>query len=132
MRISDWSSDVCSSDLIEQFGMEDGLSSNTIWSIEGDMAGHIWLSTNRGIAKMDVAENQFLNFYSGDGLQGDEFMRGVSLKQDDGTLFFGGLHGVSFFKPNEIQMQRKRLDVHVVDFYIHNKPVSKGMRSKEH
>src|SRR3546814_16275125 len=26
-------------------------------------------------------------------------------------------------------MQRKRLDGHVVDFYIHNKPVSKGMKS---
>lgn len=114
---------------VEEFGMDDGLSSHTIWSIEGDRAGNLWLSTNRGIVRMDVERKQFLNFYSGDGLQGDEFMRGVSLQRGNGSLFFGGLHGLNYFNPEDIQMQPKQLTVHLVDFFINGKPVSKGMKS---
>lgn len=114
---------------VSEFNVDDGLPSNIIWSIEGDEHGDIWLSTNQGIAKMNVRDEQFLNFYSGDGLQGDEFMRGVSLKSSDGKLFFGGLHGISYFYPDEIQIQRKVPAVHVVDFYIHDKAVKKGMKS---
>src|SRR5690606_11471006 len=114
---------------VSTFDVDDGLPSNVIWSIEGDKRGALWLSTNRGLVKMDVREQQFLNFHSGDGLQGDEFMRGVSLQSRGGMLFFGGLHGVSYFYPNDIRAQRKKLAVHLVDFYIHDKPVTPGMKS---
>lgn len=114
---------------VTEYDVEDGLPSNIIWSVEADQHGDIWLSTNQGISKLDVRSKQFLNFYAGDGLQGDEFMRGVSLKNSDGKLFFGGLHGVSYFNPDEIQIQRKMLTVHVVDLYIHDKAVRKGMKS---
>nr|WP_255539718.1 two-component regulator propeller domain-containing protein [Parapedobacter sp. ISTM3] len=114
---------------VSEFGVEDGLPSNIVWSVEGDRHGDIWLSTNRGISKLDVRRKQFLNFHAGDGLQGDEFMRGVSLKSSDGKLFFGGLHGISYFNPDEIHIQRKVLAVQVVDLYIHGKAVRKGMKS---
>ena len=114
---------------VSTFDVDDGLPSNVIWSIEGDKRGALWLSTNRGLVKMDVREQQFLNFHSGDGLQGDEFMRGVSLQSRGGMLFFGGLHGVSYFYPNDIRAHRKNLAVHLVDFYIHDKPVTRGMKS---
>ena len=114
---------------VSQFDMTHGLPSNTIWSIESDHSGHLWLSTNRGIARMDLQQRKFINFHSGDGLQGDEFMRGVSMKRADGTIFFGGLHGVSYFDPEIIQMVPKKLGLHVVDLYIRNQPVNKGMKS---
>ncbi len=114
---------------ISSYDIAAGLPSNTVWSIEGDSAGYIWLSTNRGVARMDVQQKKFLNFHAGDGLQGDEFMRGVSMTRSDGALLFGGLHGVSYFDPDGIQVLQKKLSLHVVDFYLHNKPVSTETQS---
>lgn len=114
---------------ISNYNIAAGLPSNTVWSIESDSADYIWLSTNRGVARMDVHKKEFMNFHAGDGLQGDEFMRGVSLTRSDGSLFFGGLHGVSYFDPDSIKVFQKKLSLHVVDFYLHNKPVSKETKS---
>src|SRR3546814_15446875 len=56
-------------------------------------------------------------------------MRGVSLQSREGQLFFGGLHGVSYFYPNDIRAREKKLAVHLVDFYIHDRPVTRGKKS---
>ena len=114
---------------LSEFGMESGMASHVIWSIEGDSRGNIWVSTNRGIAKFDVVEERFLNFYTSDGLQGEEFLSGVSMMGDNGQLFFGGLHGINYFNPIDIQIQHKKLEVHVVGFYTYDGAVKKGMKS---
>ncbi|WP_257670259.1 two-component regulator propeller domain-containing protein [Parapedobacter tibetensis] len=114
---------------ITAYDVDDGLPSNVICAIEGDKQGNVWVSTNRGIAKMEVDEKRFLNFYSGDGLQGNEFTQRVSLTAGDGDLYFGGINGITRFKPSEIRVQNKKLTVHIVDFYIHDKAVKKGTKS---
>lgn len=114
---------------ITEYTVAEGLASNMVWSIESDPHGDLWLSTNKGITKMEVRRERFLNFHAGDGLQGDEFMRKVSLKSRDGRLFFGGLHGISYFYPEEIRLQLKKLNVQVVDLFIHNRAVKRGMKS---
>ncbi|MBK1439558.1 response regulator [Parapedobacter sp. ISTM3] len=111
------------------FDMDNGLPSNLICAVEGGPNGDIWVSTNRGIAKMDVSESRFLNFYAGDGLQGNEFMTKVSLAAKNGDLYFGGIHGVTYFRPGEIHIQNKKRIVNIVDFYVRDKAVRKGMKS---
>lgn len=114
---------------ITTFDMEDGLPGNLICAIRADRAGNLWISTNRGMSKMDPANNSFLNFYAADGLQGNEFSPGVSMETQNGDLFFGGIHGITHFKPEEIHVSDKRLDVRIADLYIHDKAVKKGMKS---
>lgn len=114
---------------VTEYSTENGLPSNIIWAIEGDKRGNIWVSTNQGVSKMDIREERFLNFYASDGLQGNEFMRGVSLISKSGALFFGGINGLTYFNPNEMQLASKDLSVYVVDFYIRDKAVRKGMKS---
>ncbi|SOD82407.1 hybrid sensor histidine kinase/response regulator transcription factor [Spirosoma fluviale] len=114
---------------ITSFDADQGLPGNFIWAIQGDKMGDLWLSTNRGLSKMDVDSSTFTNFYSSDGLQGNEFSRGASLNSSSGELYFGGVNGISFFKPDEIRVANKRLTVRIVDLFIRDKPVKKGTLS---
>ncbi|MBD2704641.1 response regulator [Spirosoma sp. BT702] len=114
---------------ITSFDVDNGLPSSLISAIRGDNDGHLWLSTNRGLSRMDLETNTFVNFYSADGLQGNEFSQGASIEANNGELYFGGVNGITHFKPEEIRIANKRLAVQIVDFYIHDKPVKKGTES---
>jgi signal transduction histidine kinase/ligand-binding sensor domain-containing protein/AraC-like DNA-binding protein len=114
---------------VTSFDMGNGLPSNLIGSVKGDNAGHLWLSTNHGLSKMDLENNTFVNFYSADGLQGNEFSQGASMVAKNGEFYFGGINGITHFKPDEIRMSTKRPAVRIVDLYIHDKAVKKGMKS---
>jgi ligand-binding sensor domain-containing protein/signal transduction histidine kinase/CheY-like chemotaxis protein/AraC-like DNA-binding protein len=115
--------------VITTFDMGDGLPSNLIGAVRGDKAGNLWLSTNRGLSKMDLESNTFVNFYSADGLQGNEFSQGASMVTKNGEFYFGGINGITYFKPEEIRLSTKRPAVRIVDLYIHDKAVKKGMKS---
>ena len=114
---------------ITTYDMGNGLPSNLISSVRGDRAGNLWLSTNRGLSKMDLESNTFVNFYSADGLQGNEFSQGASMVARNGDFYFGGINGLTYFKPEEIRMSGRRPAVRIVDLYIHDKAVKKGMKS---
>ncbi|WP_291033462.1 two-component regulator propeller domain-containing protein [Dyadobacter sp. 50-39] len=114
---------------ITTFDMGDGLPSNLIGAVRGDKAGNLWLSTNRGLSKMDLESNTFVNFYSADGLQGNEFSQGASMVTKNGEFYFGGINGLTHFRPEEIRMSARRPAVRIVDLYIHDKAVKKGMKS---
>lgn len=114
---------------IVSFDIDNGLPSSLICAIRGDNNGHLWLSTNRGLSRMDLETNTFVNFYSADGLQGNEFSQGAAIEADNGELYFGGVNGISHFKPDEIRIANKRLSVQIVDLYIDDKPVRKGTTS---
>ena len=120
---------VRSTKAITSFDIENGLPSNFIGAVRGDKAGNLWLSTNRGLSKMDLENNTFVNFYSADGLQGNEFSPRASMVTRNGEFYFGGINGVTFFKPEEIRVSGKRPAVRIVDLYIHDKAVKKGMKS---
>jgi signal transduction histidine kinase/ligand-binding sensor domain-containing protein/DNA-binding response OmpR family regulator len=114
---------------ITTFDVAHGLPSNLIGAISGDQAGNLWMSTNRGLSKMDLQNNSFVNFYAADGLQGNEFSPGAALVSKNGEFYFGGINGINYFKPEEIRMSGKRPAARVVDLYIHDRVVKKGMKS---
>lgn len=108
---------------IEQFTREHGLPSNVICGICEDSQQNIWFSTYRGICKYLVNENRFVNYYAGDGLQGDEFMHGAYFQSFSGKIFFGSMDGVTFFQPDAIVGDFKDMKVWITDFYIFQQPV---------
>jgi len=64
---------------------------------EGDSA--IWVSTDLGISRFSINEKHFINFNKDNGLSGNEFNRISFHQTSDGTMYFGGLHGVNSFQP---------------------------------
>lgn len=47
----------------------------------------------------------------------------------DGTLWFGGLDGMTYFRPREIMSPSKKWTVRITNMLLHNRPVTGGMKS---
>lgn len=114
------------------YTVKDGLPANTVYAIRSDGQGCLWISTNAGISRMHKQNRRFVNYYVSDGLQGNEFNKNASLKDEDGTLWFGGMNGVTYFNPREITNPAQKWSLRITDFYLHNLPVRKGMLSGGH
>lgn len=80
----------------------EGLPSNSVFGVLEDEQGFLWLSTNRGITKLNPETKELLNYDSSHGLQGNEFNQGAFYKSRDGKLYFGGTNGVAAFYPSKI------------------------------
>lgn len=110
----------------------DGLPSNTIYAIQGDETDFLWISTNAGVSQFQKKNKKFINYYVGDGLQGNEFYKNASFKDEEGTIWFGGMNGITYFNPQEIINPAKKWNIRITDFFLHNNPVRKGMKSGIH
>ena len=102
----------------------DGLPANGIASIERDRQGMLWLSTDHGLTFFDPQKGVQMNYFADDGLQSNEFSDGASCVAPDGTLLFGGIGGVTWFKPENIQQSQWTANVHLTAFTINGEPVN--------
>jgi len=85
------------------FTERDGLPNNVVYAILADTSGRLWLSTNRGLSRFNPVTRRFRNYDAGDGLQSDEFNSGAAFRSASGELFFGGIYGFNYFRPEEVQ-----------------------------
>lgn len=106
-----------------------GLPSDAVYAIKGDKQDNLWISTNAGMSRFNLNTHTFSNFYVDDGLQGNEFSKNASFADRNGTLWFGGTNGITYFNPQEITNPALKWNVRITDFYLHNRPVRKGMLS---
>ncbi len=116
----------------QTYTRHEGLPSNMICSIQDDRSGNLWISTNYGISRMNPQKKTIISYYADDGLQGNEFSRGASHVNADGTIIFGGINGITLFNAEDIQNDPRTLEVNITGFYIHNRPVTKGMTSEKY
>ena len=91
---------------LTRFGTEHGLPNSFVQSIEEDRHGNLWLSTNGGLVCIDPVKaiEQGSEFVQGhynhlDGMQGLQFSPRTSAKDNEGNLYFGGIHGLNVFDP---------------------------------
>lgn len=83
------------------YGKEQGLDDDVIYSIEQDSNGKVWVSTNKGLSRIDISTQEVRNFDVIDGIAGYEFNNRASF-QHDGILYFGGFDGITYFNPDDI------------------------------
>ncbi|MEO1202987.1 MAG: response regulator, partial [Pseudomonadota bacterium] len=63
----------------------------------------IWVSSNRGVARLDPDTRTTRSFTPRDGLQGYEYNRGAALIDASNHLYFGGTAGFNRFFPDDIR-----------------------------
>ena len=63
---------------------------------------------------------RFTNYYAADGIGGNQFYDRSSCCLPDGTLVFGGTHGLTFFNPIDVPIKRN-IPLLFCDLKIHNK-----------
>ena len=76
------------------FGEAQGLPNSVIYSILLDSATRsLWVSTNRGVARLDPATERLTAFDAQDGLPQLEYNAGAGCRGPGGRLYFGGRWG---------------------------------------
>ncbi|PTT03658.1 histidine kinase [Pedobacter sp. HMWF019] len=110
-----------------KFTMDQGLPNNTIHAIEESNTGDIWISTNKGLARLSQPGNAIASFMESDGLQSNEFSDGAVWKSADGHLFFGGIYGFNYFQPMEVTGTTQQPNVMVKDLQMGSTPINENM-----
>ncbi len=87
---------------VVQYTASDGLPSNIIYGILEDAYGRLWVSTNQGLSCFSIESGQSRNFTVMDGLQGNQFNAGSFCRKDDGYMLFGGIGGITSFRPETL------------------------------
>lgn len=114
---------------IRTYSTNDGLTNNSVYAIQSDAMDYLWVSTSNGISRFHPDTQKFTNYYVSDGLQGNEFSKNTSWRDKQGTIWFGGVNGITYFNPTEIIATNKKWHVRITDFYLFGQPVRQGMKS---
>ncbi|WP_020571000.1 hybrid sensor histidine kinase/response regulator transcription factor [Neolewinella persica] len=110
----------------KSYGEKEGLINGVIKDILEDESGHLWISSNNGISRFNPEDDTFENFDVNDGLQGDEFGELAAFQQQDGTMIFGGVNGLSVFSPQAIKPNPILAKPMITGMSILNKPIEVG------
>jgi PAS domain S-box-containing protein len=105
------------------YGVDEGLPSDSIYGIEADSQGRLWLSTNRGLVRFDPVAEDFKTYDTSQGLQSNEFNFGAHLRTTDGALVFGGINGFNLFYPERLRENEHVPPVVLTKFLKFNRPV---------
>lgn len=103
---------------------ENGLPNDVIYGILPDHRANLWLSTNYGLCMFNPQTFEVRNFTESDGLNGNEFNRYQFSKAPDGTLYFGGVKGVTAFHPEALYGDSLESELVFNGLRILNKPVA--------
>ncbi len=109
---------------LQRINEKDGFNGSSVFAIQQDNDGNVWLSTNAGISKWDMREKVFRNYNSSDGLQSGQF-NSCSFLYDRKTnlMGFAGTEGVTLFYPDQIKQNQQKPDVVITGFQLFNKEV---------
>ena len=109
------------------YSERNGLANNVINAIQPESNGKIWLSTNKGLSRIDLATNKIENFDQSDGLQSGQFNPGSVLYNEKGKyICFGGTEGWNLFYPQHIVTSSYEPDVLVTGIQLFGKKVEVG------
>jgi hypothetical protein len=98
---------------------KEGMPDDVVYGILEDEGGNLWLSTNKGVAKLDWKNGVIRCYDTEDGLQGDEFNTGAYFKNPaTGEMFFGGANGFNSFYPASIRDNDYLPPVQITSFKI--------------
>lgn len=105
---------------VRNIGLKEGLPDNNINAIEKDNQGNFWISTNKGLSKLNENNSQLITFSREDGLQANEFYPKASLFTKEGEMYFGGSKGMNKFLPSSILINPMIPEVIFTRLYIKN------------
>ena len=84
------------------YTVDDGLPNNVVYKILEDKFGDIWMTTNQGLACLDIETEEFKTYSYSDGLLSDQFNYKSGIRTHDEKIYLGSVNGFISFDPEEI------------------------------
>ncbi|WP_020599077.1 hybrid sensor histidine kinase/response regulator transcription factor [Spirosoma panaciterrae] len=104
-----------------------GLPNKVVYGILNDDRKNLWLSTNKGLSRFNPQTLAFRNYTKADGLQDDEFNTSSFFRSATGELLFGGVNGLTRFRPSDLQGRgNQRPELTIIGLNVNNKAVAAG------
>ncbi|MDL2277195.1 response regulator [Parabacteroides sp. OttesenSCG-928-G07] len=100
----------------------EGIACNEISSVMEDVQGNVWIGTLYGLFKYDRTINQFIGYYTSDGIGGSQFNERSVARMHDNSLVFGGTHGITMFNPIDVSIRRS-IPLFVEELRVNNRRV---------
>ena len=106
----------------KHYTVNDGLPNDFVYASLEDELGNMWFSTNNGLSNWNYKDSIFTNYDISSGIQNKEFNTGAYFKDSHGNLYFGGIDGLTFFKPeiNKIIEKSKDYPLILTQLYSNN------------
>lgn len=117
----------------QRITVNDGFINDFICSILADRSGNLWVSTANGLVKFHPDKGRPINYTYSDGLQYSEFFANAQYVDSEGYLYFGGLNGISYFKPEEIIIDKEHQPIKITEVVQNNerRPLSENQNSSQ-
>ncbi|GAB3754220.1 hybrid sensor histidine kinase/response regulator transcription factor [Spirosoma pomorum] len=110
-------------DVIQRYN--DIIPQSNVESLLEDENGQLWMGGD-GLVRFDPKTRQFLRYNEADGLQSSSFKVGAAYRAGDGTLYFGGINGITYFQPRFLRPNPYPPLVRFTDLQVFNKQVTVG------
>ncbi|WP_289054867.1 hybrid sensor histidine kinase/response regulator transcription factor [Carboxylicivirga marina] len=111
---------------LQTYNKAQGLADDYINGIVVGDNEMIWCSTNAGISSLNPKNGQVLNFGKADGIGDLSYSEGAYYKNADGTIYFGGYTSLSYFKPDDININKYESPLVVSAFKVLNQVIKVG------
>jgi signal transduction histidine kinase/DNA-binding response OmpR family regulator/ligand-binding sensor domain-containing protein len=101
------------------FNRNDGLSNNVIYAVYEDDYNRLWLSSDYGIMSFHKETFDVQTYLKKDGIAQLEFNRISHFQDEAGTIYFGGINGLTSFHPSDfIEKEKNPAPMVISDFEI--------------
>jgi len=103
--------------IVQQFNEDNGLPSNICTSMIKDDEGRIWVGTNRGIFKVEYANNQFsINTMNlANGFVSNEINQLIKYKD---LLYFATSSGIGVVNVEELYKEKNNVPLYIENFVV--------------
>ena len=114
------------SSTFSHFSRKEGLPSSDVFGIMEDGQGNLWLCTDRGLVRFNIATGSLRTYNVTDGVPNNPFDNKTAFKNQRGEMYFGGQNGFVRFDPRDFTDSNFRPPVYLSEIRILEQPLKTG------
>jgi signal transduction histidine kinase/ligand-binding sensor domain-containing protein len=120
--------------IVKRYTASDGLPGNTLWGVQQDEKGFLWISARNGLCRFDPATGQTRTFGAQNGLPGSEYPYGPTFSTSDGRIYMAWGPQVVTISPGQVHDDPYPPEVVFTGLSVFGKPAEIGKDGplKEH
>lgn len=112
--------------VFEYLSSSHGLPDNAVYGIIAENDSILWASTDMGLCRINTSTIEITSFNMNDGLSSNNFRRNAYHKGNSGYFYFGGLNGLTIFKPDDIRINEIPPMVKLASLEVNNHRIKTG------